>query len=145
MLKNLLINNFTALLIHIIIVVLTWLQYVTIGKGQSPGPVWGPILALGALALYVAAGFLLAGKILLKHELILVNFLSVSIIAILGVILWLYCATHPTSLVPGMQWLIFCIGFPYCEPFHFGGPASFMIAMAPSVLIGFGMMIKGVI
>ncbi len=60
MLKNLLINNFAALLIHFIIVVLTWLLlYVTIGKGQSLGPVWDLVWAW-------VAWFLIGGEDLVK-------------------------------------------------------------------------------
>jgi hypothetical protein len=142
MILSLTINNIIALLIHAVITTIMIAVILIPELSLTPLTKW--IWACSGLLLYLLAGFIFSGSILLRNRRMWINFLSLSVIILIGAAVWFYCMTHPANMLPGIEWILFVYVLPFYLPFHDSGlidsgPWMIVFIFVPTILIWIGM------
>lgn len=142
-------NNLLALLIHVLINIFVILVYGTPSSFPKYGFVGEMFFFLITISLYLLMGYFLTGKILIYHNSKFKNVSSISIIFILGLLVWAY------QFFADVFWIFsFFIYIYYATPLypifeysHHGNPLELIdlllwFSLLPVILIWVGMELK---
>lgn len=107
--KHFLLNNTSAFIVHLVLIlVMVALLFALKKTGLAPEMFPAAhILSFVMLVLYFLSGYFLSGSLCYRYDNVLMNFLSVSGIFFLGIILWIYCAVNQGSWFIQMNYLLY--------------------------------------
>ena len=153
----LIFNNMIVFFIHIAVTILTILQFFILQSMFDFYDSIFPLLFSWPLIFYFLSGYFLAGKVFIKSKSSLINLLSVSLLIILGVVLWtLIFFTEERPLpgswisIPNFKWVIYTIAFPFSFPLleyaddKINTLFYILIPVIPTILLWLGIQIKKV-
>ena len=146
-------NTKIVLIIHVVIVLITYTQ-LFLFRDSFPGsepPYW---IFIWTLILYFIAGFFLTGKVLMKQTSALMNLLSLSFFVVIGLVLWaLFFFTKQKASggwisMDNIEWSIYLSFFPYSLPLLNYVDTSLVkislvfVPVLPTLLMWFGMQLR---